>query len=93
MHHLSRDKQSIEQMLMETVHTLDSRRAAQVLDFARWLQTQSETDEDQAEEEAWETAYMQNKDEFRAMAQQALDDLDAGETLEMTIENGVILPR
>ena len=42
------------------------------------------------EEKSWERAYMANRDHFRAMAQQALSDLDAGETLELVIENGKI---
>ncbi len=90
-------------MLMETVKIMQPYRVAQVLDFARWLQTQPASDEAvdeeitmaeiEKEEDAWQAAYMQNKDEFRAMARQALSDLDAGETLEMVVENGNIRPR
>ena len=100
---LSQNQQPIEQMLMETVKIMHPYRVAQVLDFARWLQTQPDSDEAagealtlaeiEAEEDAWQAAYMQNKDEFRAMAQQALSDLDAGQTLEMVVENGKIRPR
>ena len=100
---LSEDQQPIEQMLVETIKIMPSFRAAQVLDFARWLQTQPVPDEAadeeiamaeiEKEEDAWQAAYMQNKDEFRTMARQALSDLDAGETLEMVVENGSIRPR
>ncbi len=66
-------------MLIKTVQTLSHRRARPVLDFARWLQTQPTFPESE-EDEIWEAAYMQNQDEFRAMARQALRDLDEGET-------------
>jgi hypothetical protein len=91
MFQTSNEKKTIEQMLVKTVREMDSRRASQVLDFARWLQTQPNWDEIAEEEDAWETAYMENKEEFREMARQALADLDAGETLEMTNEHGSIL--
>ena len=35
------------------------------------------------EEKAWEQVYLANRDDFRAMAHEALVDLDAGDTLEM----------
>ncbi len=89
------DIQSLEQALVGTIRTLHPRRVAEVLDFARWLQTQPEVDEFlteglspaelDAEEEAWQAAYAANRDEFRAMAHDALDELDAGETLGMAV--------
>ncbi len=89
---------TFEQILLKTVRALPSHRATQVLDFARWLQTQPEIEElfDEtmteaelaAEEKAWEEAYLAKRDDFRAMARQALAELDAGETLEMVSENG-----
>ena len=79
MYPIQKDKKRIEQMLTKMIETLDYRRARQVLDFARWLQTQPEFPEIE-EDEAWEAAYMQDQDEFRAMARQALRDLDEGET-------------
>ena len=90
---------SFEQTLLQILRTLHPRRAAQVVDFARWLQTQPEleekisADELEREEKAWEQTYLANRDHFREMAQQALKDLDAGETLEMTVENGKIVAR
>jgi hypothetical protein len=92
-----------EQALITIVRTLPPRRAAQVLDFARWLQTQPAPDkkfeeeltpdELEREEKAWEQVYMANRDHFREMAREALKDLEAGETLEMVIENGKIAAR
>lgn len=89
---------TFEQALLKTVRALPPHRATQVLDFARWLQTQPEAeellddpmteDELEAEEKAWEQAYLAKRDNFRAMAHQALSALDAGETLEMVSENG-----
>ncbi len=92
-----------EQLLLEAVKTLPPQRVNQVLDFARWLQTQPATEEVEgeesteaeleAEEAAWQRTYMANREEFRSMARQALADLDAGETLEMVIEDDKIYPR
>lgn len=77
---------------------LHPQRVIQLLDFARWLETQPTLDEAvetestpeelAAEEYAWEAAYLANQDEFRAMAKQALQELDAGETWAMVIEQG-----
>ena len=81
-----------EQTLLQIMRTLHPRRAAQVVDFARWLQTQPAVDENvdekisadelEREEKAWEQTYLANRDHFRDMARQALQDLEAGETLE-----------
>lgn len=88
----------IERKLLQTVRNLHPQRAVQVLDFARWLETQPDLNEATeaeltpeqlaAEESVWEAAYLANQDEFRAMARQALQELEAGETWEMVIEQG-----
>jgi hypothetical protein len=85
----------LERALIDVIKTLPPRRAVEVLDFARWLQTQLAPDEElsdgaapvemELEEQAWEQFYLANRDDFRAMAHQALVDLDAGETLEMAM--------
>ncbi len=75
-------------MLIETVETLDDVRAMQVLDFARWLQTQPAASD--MEETAWEEAYLRQKDAFRKMAEEALLEFEAGVTLEMTMEDDYI---
>ncbi len=92
-----------EQLLLETVKSLPPQRVDQVLDFARWLQTQPAPEEVEseeiteaeldAEEAAWQRTYLANREEFRAMARQAVADLDAGETLEMVIDDDKIYPR
>ncbi len=91
---------SLELALIDVVRTLPSRRVLQVLDFARWLQTQLAPEEDHAaqaemerEDKAWEQTYNANSDDFRAMARQALADLDAGETLELVIAGGKVTAR
>ncbi len=94
---------ALEEDLLKIIRTLPPRRAAQVLDFARWLQTQPALDEPvekeitqaelEQEEAAWEEAYLAHRDDFREMARQALRDLEAGDTLEMLIENGKIVTR
>jgi hypothetical protein len=48
--------------------------------------------EREAEELAWQATYNANRDEFRAMAQEALNELDAGETLGMVVRAGKIYP-
>jgi hypothetical protein len=47
----------------------------------------------EAEESSWQATFEANKDTFRAMAREALDELDAGETLEMVLVDGKIQPR
>jgi siderophore synthetase component len=96
------DLKTLEKSLVDTIRTLHPRRAAEVLDFARWLQTQPQTDEFltdglspaelAAEEEAWQATYNANREEFRAMAREALNELDAGETLGMVVREGKIYP-
>lgn len=95
---LTADMPTTERLLLETVRGLPSQRVVQVLDFARWLHTQSISDEFldeevteaelEAEEAVWQATYEANKEGFRAMARQALRELDAGETLEMTFAGG-----
>ena len=94
---------SLERTLLDVVRALPSGRALQVLDFARWLQTQLSPEENEVgksaqaemeqEEKAWEQMYNANRDDFRAMARQALADLDTGETLEMVIADGKMKAR
>ena len=44
------------------------------------------------EEKLWEAAYLKNRDKFRAMAFEALVELEMGETLDMVIQDGKIQP-
>ena len=99
----ARQPVTLERALIDVLRTLPPRRAMQVLDFARWLQTQLAPDEEvsdsaapvemELEEKAWQQIYLANRDDFRAMAHQALVDLDAGETLEMAIVGGKVTAR
>jgi len=99
----ARQPATLELALIDVVRTLHPRRVVQVLDFARWLQTQPAPDEDlservaqldiELEERAWEQIYLANRDDFRAMAHQALVDLDAGETMEMVMVDGKVTVR
>ncbi len=94
---------AFEKSLIQIVRKLHPKRALQVLDFARWLQTQPVVDELsgeeitrlelELEEEAWERVYLANRDTFLAMAQEALEDLEAGNTLEMVLEDGKVSAR
>jgi hypothetical protein len=72
----------IEEALLGVVRRLPPHRAVQVLDFARWLQTQPEpslwlTDieiEDlAAQDDSWNQFYLENRETFRAMAREALE--------------------
>jgi hypothetical protein len=97
------DVKTLEQSLMRTIRTLHPRRVAEVLDFARWLQTQPEVDEMtaetvtaaelEAEEKAWQAAYEANREDFIALAREALAELDAGETMGMVVRDGKIHPK
>jgi len=99
----NKQKTALERELITTVRKLQPYRAWQVLDFARWLQTQPTVDglpgeeitaeELEIEEQAWEAFYLANQEAFREMAQQALNDLESGNTLEMVIENGKVTAR
>ena len=89
---------SIEQAILNTIRVLSPIRVQQVLDFAQWLKSQPTLDETleaelELEEKAWEQSYMANRETFRSMAYQALDDLKSGKTLEMVIENDKVTVR
>ena len=90
-----------EQAIVNVVRALSARRAAQVLDFARWLQTQAQSDNDSAqddlldddiemEEQIWENSYLASREKFRLMAREAIAEFEAGATLEMIIEDGQV---
>ena len=85
-------KDVFEQTLIDTVRKLPPRRAAQVLDFARWLQTQPDEDDEwlndseeqmQAEDALWDSAYARHKDKFAALSEAARAEIAAGETQPM----------
>ena len=91
------ERTSLEHAVLDVVRQLPDPRVEQLLDFARWLCTQGEATYDatemdtvqlEHEESTWISAFQVRRDEFRAMARQALADYAAGNTTEMAIEDG-----
>jgi hypothetical protein len=91
-----------EEALLGAVRSLPPQRAVQVLDFARWLRTQpgpgespgdDATEHLQVEEALWDQVYLENRETFRMMAREALEEYDAGETQEMFIKDGRLSAR
>ncbi|MBI1929247.1 hypothetical protein HYR99_34000 [Candidatus Poribacteria bacterium] len=98
--------QSIDyaQAIAELVATMPIERAAQVYDFARFLQAQSVSsslsdkgadvwlndseEQMQAEEALWDAAYARHRDKFSALAEAARAEITAGTTQPMFDENG-----
>ena len=94
---------TLEQAILEIINSLPYERVAQLLDFARFLQTQSipqklpYEDITEAEllleEEAWQQTLVAKQDYFRALASQARADREAGRTHELILENGKLAIR
>lgn len=90
----------LEKAITDVVRVLPAAHALQVLDFARWLQTQPDLqlagalDEErdrlapELEEQVWLRAYEARRAEFRQLARQALAEQAQGNTYLMTVENG-----
>ncbi|MCX7708134.1 MAG: DUF2281 domain-containing protein [Anaerolineae bacterium] len=88
--------------IAELVATLPPERAAQVYDFARFLQSQAvqsnPAEEDdwlndteaelQAEDARWQAFYERNQAEFLRLRERALGEVAAGETEPLFDENG-----
>ncbi|MEM7530861.1 MAG: hypothetical protein AAF639_01690 [Chloroflexota bacterium] len=99
--------QVAEQTLLDIIPKLPPFRLHQLLDFAKWLQTQPSVDDEfeekstlvtfeselEEEDKHWQAFYLENRDEFRAMAAEALAEFEAGETLDMIIRDGEIRPK
>ncbi len=94
--------------IADLVAKMPLERAAQVYDFARFLQAQStrtranEEDDDwlndseeqmQAEDALWDATFTRQRDEFTALAQAARAEIDAGATQPMFDERGEIKTR
>lgn len=99
---LTRLQVGFEEALLGAVRGLPPQRAVQVLDFARWLRTQAEpgesltddtTEKLQVEEALWDQVYLENRETFRVMAREALEQYEAGETQEMFIRDGRLSAR
>ena len=92
------------QAIAELVATMPIERAAQVYDFARFLQAPpvppplvdkgdddwlSDSEEQmQAEDALWDAAYARHRDQFAALAEAARAEIVAGTTQPMFDENG-----
>jgi hypothetical protein len=95
------DAFDLERAIVEVVKVLPTWQAVQVLDYARWLQTQPAgiklDDEAQRalelEERSWTRAYEAKRAEYRQMAHQALADLANGDTRLMVVDNGKLEAR
>jgi hypothetical protein len=90
--------------IAELVAKMSVERAAQVYDFACFLQTRpmhtelgdrddddwlNDTEEQmQAEDALWDAAYARNRDEFVALAEAARAEIEAGMTQPMFDEHG-----
>lgn len=101
--HAATRSNEIAQAVAELVAGLPLDRAAQVYDFARFLQAQplsaagvtndlpwlddSEA-QMQAEDEIWEATYTRHRDRFRALKEAALDEINADATHPMFDESG-----
>jgi hypothetical protein len=84
--------------IAELVAEMSVARAAQVYDFACFLQTRSGRDDDdwlndseeqmQAEDVLWDAASARHSDKFAALAQAARAEIEAGTTRPMFDEHG-----
>ncbi len=100
----SKTHQEYEQLLVEILHKLPVERVAQVLDFARFIETQikEELDEKETEEEIaaseakWDAivARPEVQERMIQMAEQALAEADAGLAMDMEFdeEGNLIVP-
>jgi flagellum-specific peptidoglycan hydrolase FlgJ len=85
------------QAIAELVAGMSVQRAAQVYDFACFLQTRPERDDDdwlndseqqmQAEDALWDEANARHSDKFAALAQAAREEIAAGATQPMFDEH------
>lgn len=93
-----------EQTLMSIVRTLPRERVAQVVDFARFMQSQvlsnevfideEETDEEiRADNERWDATFAASGDTLRMLAKQAREEIRAGRSKPMIFtDDGRIAP-
>lgn len=94
-------REEYEKQLSQIVHSLPLERVTQVVDFARFIETQEEFEEEETEEEIqaseakWDAllARPEAQAKMLEMAQEALADADAGRTFEMKFEDeGNLIP-
>ena len=93
-----------EQTLMSIVRTLPIEHVAQVVDFARFMQSQvlsndvfiskDETEEEiRADNERWDATFAASRDTLRMLANQAREEIRAGRSRPMIFtDDGRIAP-
>jgi len=94
-----------EQALLSIVRTLPMERIVQILDFARYVQSQTLEDfgfsdddapeeEIQADEMRWDAQFLATQEGLKKMADRVLADIRAGHTMPMVFtKDGEIAPR
>ncbi len=94
---------SYEQELIQIVHNLPVERIIQIIDFARYIQSQTiedfinlddECEEDiLADEAQWETQFAATQDGLKRMADRVRVEIQAGRTQSMKFKkNGGLVP-
>ena len=86
--------ETCEETLISIVRALPPERVSQVVDFARFIQSQTfaelevlHADESEeavrADNERWDATFAASRDKLRKLAQEAREDIQAGRTSEM----------
>ena len=95
---------SYEQLLIDIVRALPAERVAQILDFARYVQTQTAEDfgvpdepeseqEMLADEARWDAQFEATQDGLQKMASRVRSEIKAGRTMPMRFtRDGRIVP-
>jgi len=92
-----------ERVLIDIVHTLPLERVIQILDYARYIQSQAIEDfaflgGDESEEEIladevhWEAQFAATQDGLNKMAEKVRAEIRAGRTMPMVFKNGGLAP-
>ena len=94
---------SYEQELLHIIHTLPVERIAQIVDFARYIQSQTTEDfirvDDESEEDIladeaqWDAQFAATQDGLKRMAESVRSEIQAGRAQSMKFKkNGEMLP-
>lgn len=92
-----------EQELLQILHTLPIERIAQIVDFARYIQIQTEEDfvhlDDESEEDVladeaqWETQFASTQEGLKRMAERIRSEIRAGRSQPMKFtKHGGMIP-
>lgn len=87
-----------EQAIVAAIKVLPNERKAEALNFVLWLQTRiganadiespPSEDELKAEDALWEATFARHADKFDALAEQAMTEIESGQTLPMFDDKG-----